>query len=651
MHRTEASDRLDRELRLVGRRWLLRDVGLAIAWFALTVIPACLLLGWLDWRLDFSKVTRTLELFGLVALAAWVIRRRVWPALAKRRDMRSIARRVEEARPDFGGHLATRVEFAIQGAPESQSPDLVEAMCRQVEARSPAQSVGKVIGFRRLRWPGLATIGVLGLAVAAAGLRADLASRWVRRTVLPWGQCEWPRRTKLDGLKDHYRVRRGDALYLTGRAVGEIPRSGWAYWRSSQGLTGGRKGRTALAISTDGTFSATIGPLLEPVSVTLEAGDAEQGDIRVDVVVPPELAGVEATYRYPDYTNRTSEQVQSGDVRVLIGTQVALVLTADRPTETMECVTIIGERVEKRPVALTSPTSGEVSLMVYEQGKYQIHLYDEFGFESDNPTTFVIDPIDDQLPKVQVDRPGAEHTVAPSTRLRVNFQANDDYGITGALVQWRKSNGADAEASSDWQETSIPLTSAQREWQDTFTWDLSGTDAAPGDEVEYRLVMQDAGLHLSKQASGMSNLQRLKVVEEGVLKQVLEARLRDVMAQIERLTRQQETGRETVELAIVSLPSGDDVLLPDEIRRIQSEAHRQSNLQSRAARIALQLTQVASELHDTFEDQADRIAALHGMANSLETLSDDTMEEAAIALEQASVRLINWRQSEEEGGP
>ena len=69
-------DRLNNELARVRRRWAARDALLETARSLLVLLPACLLLVWLDYKLGFSRATRLAQLAALLALAAWLILRR-----------------------------------------------------------------------------------------------------------------------------------------------------------------------------------------------------------------------------------------------------------------------------------------------------------------------------------------------------------------------------------------------------------------------------------------------------------------------------------------------------------------------------------------------------------------------------------------------
>src|SRR5690606_2825776 len=128
------------------------------------------------------------------------------------------------------------------------------------------------------------------------------AGIWLRRTFSPFSSAAWPRRTHIEGVDNAYRVRRGDTLDITGRLSGSIPRSVELSWyvadpADSTAPTGLANWSGLFAssqrfdVSETGEFTATLGPLLEPMRLSVRAGDARLEGITVDVIAPPELAG------------------------------------------------------------------------------------------------------------------------------------------------------------------------------------------------------------------------------------------------------------------------------------------------------------------------------------------------------------------------
>jgi len=633
---------LDRQLATVRSRWILRDALLSLARTTLAIVPACLVLGWLDYRLDFSRPVRLIELACLLVGIAWVLRRFAVPAITRRRDAYTAALRVESAYTRFGGRFVSRTEFrGGRGDTSAVSRELMDAMCEQVERDAATLPLPAAIDMHPVRRPGAAAAITLCVLCLVVFTWPGLASLWVRRTLWPFSYADWPRRTEFKDVQQRYRVRRGDPVVVKGRLTGEIPRTGEIEWQSDDpGTSKGRSaGRKDFDVQPDGAFNVEIGPLLQPISFSIKAGDARLRSVPVDVVIPPELASIEAGYEYPPFAGRERDTVKSGDVRALVGTRVELALEADRPVKRMELVLIEEGTKRTQPVTLASKTRGRASFVVLARGEYQVWLYDEHEFTTDSPATFVIDPIDNELPTIRVTRPGSEHTVTPATRLRLRFTAQDDYGVTAATIRWQKRARAREDEPAAGPGVPIPITAPRRQWEGRFAWDLGIADLASGDEVEYYVEVRDAGRHLTEQKAGASGTHVLKVVDPESLRQSLEARQRDVFAELDHLIEQQQASRDQVELAVKELPSGDEPLMPKDLRRVQVEEHRQARVLRQVARLAARIAEIADELADSFLVDAGRIEDLRALAEGLRTLEAGPMRDVVVYLQQARAAL------------
>lgn len=630
---------LNEQLSSIRSRWVLRDTVLTVSRAVLFVAPLCLVLGWLDHRLDFSVTWRTVSLAALIAVVAWTFRRHIGPALAQRRDAIAAALRVESAFNRFGGRLVSRVEFGAGYAPPGASRPLIDAMCEQVDRDVRSLPLTRAIDMKPARAPGLAAAALAVMLAFVVIAEPALAGLWVRRTLMPWADAPWPRRTQILELDDLYRVRRGGSLTIEGRTAGRIPSVGELTWRST-GTGARRSGGTVFEVAADGTFRATVGPLLENITLTVSAGDARAADIPVEVVIPPELAAIEAVHRYPAFTHRQPDTEQSGDVRALVGTQIDLTLTADRPTARMEIVftDAAGERTE--PVAMTSDTRGRAGFQVLRRGRYQIRLYDVYDFTTDTPATFVIDPIDNELPTITLLRPGPEHTVTPATRLTLRFEAADDYGVTGAVLHWRRrtAEGEGAEAQDQGSEA-IPLPEPRKTWTDSHVWDLDRLELAPGDELAYHLEAHDEGEHLTEEKTGRSATHLLRVVDRDTLRERLEARQREAFSDLDHLMHQQTTSYDEVQVLLITLAQPDVTLLPKDRQRLQIEENRQRRIARQMDRLADRLDAIALELADSDLAGQEEVDRMHDLARGLRALTTGRMRDVIADLEGAQAAL------------
>ncbi|MBN2581955.1 MAG: hypothetical protein JXL80_02730 [Planctomycetes bacterium] len=636
---------LDARLARLRRRWILRDALRTTGWSLALFVPMTLALAWLDWRLDFSPALRSAELAGLVAGGVWIFRRFAIAALRQSRDSEAIALRAEAADPRFAGRLVSRVEFRRTGLRRAAgSIALMEAMCARVEAQAAGAPLDRAVDLRAVRLPAVNAGILLILLAVIVTVRPAHTRIWLHRTLLPLADVPWPRRTHLLDIQSHYRIRRGDVFQLTGRTIGEIPRTARVNWwpADQTGLQLRPAGGQSVDVQPDGRFTLRIGPLLQSIRLAVQAGDASVNDIEVDTVVPPSLAAIRAVYHYPAYTNRSPDEVQSGDIRAIVGTRVELTLTADRPAERMELAFPDQPDRPAEPIALPSEIVGRVSVDVDRRCRYQIAMFDRYGFTTETPATFVIDPIDNELPDVKLTRPGSELQVTPATRLTLRFNAADDFGVTGAAVRWfvrteaAEPLDAATTAPADFERTlPIPVGRPRTEWAGAFAWDLAAAGLQPGDTVEYVLEVRDAGLHLTPDKVGRTPSHVLRVVATDSLELALEARLRDTFAELDHLIVDQRAARDQIQLAAVALPVPDEPLMPADLRRIQAEQHRQKRLARLAERVVERLAELADEMQDSFIGEPARHEQLRALAAGLRQLAAQPMQAAADSISRA----------------
>lgn len=676
---------LDQRLADVRSRWIARDTVWSASRMIAAVVPACLLAAWIDYRIEFSRTTRFVELFLLTAGLIWAIRRWVMPVLHERRNAYTAALRVEAADPRFGGRLISCVQFAevnagARGGGADMSGDLIAAMRDRVEKQASGVDFANAVDTASLCRPGLLALILLLLAVAVAVKEPQMARLWLVRTLWPFGSADWPRRTFIDGIRPEYQVRRGDFVVISGTTRGEIPREGEVSWRirpeqpgeqarASDRSAAGSGGSLSFDMDRGGGFTARVGPLLEPVELSISVGDASVDGVRVEVVRPPEVSSIEAVYHYPEFTGRKSDKLQSGDVRALVGTRVDLSFTADRPVQRAEICMFqecsrrhpgspgtaeterpaIQLRRVSRPAATTcpsgpqgmlmkSPLEGQTSFTVRSPGRYQIRLFDAYGFSSDNPATFVIDPVDNELPVVAIRRPNTEHTVTPATRLALLLEASDDYGVTEAVLCWWKREKSQTQPTDAIRQQVIPVGAPRKKWNARYMWDLAAAGLQAGDELEYYVQAGDAGEHLTPQKAGRSTTHVLKVTDPETLRQALEGRLKQLFGEVEHLRQQQTAGMDAVSMAILSLPGGQAGGAAD-ITRVQSEYNRQVGTRRQLERVADQFARVSEEMAESFLADPARIAELKGLAKGLADLAGQPMQFVVEELERAKSSL------------
>jgi hypothetical protein len=189
-------------------------------------------------------------------------------------------------------------------------------------------------------------------------------------------------------------------------------------------------------------------------------------------VVDPITGDIELTFAYPAYMKREPRTLSGtgGEVRVPKGTEVSLVTRADRPVAAAELVVqydagVAGEGFEKSrakpkdepgtppgppaPVvkhhALTVTGDRGLSgrFLVAEAGAYRFRFLDGRGkvLAEGPPIPIVLE--EDAFPQVRIVRPERELEVDPGARVRVDFAAEDDFGLGEITLVTKPPAGAE----------------------------------------------------------------------------------------------------------------------------------------------------------------------------------------------------------------
>lgn len=216
-----------------------------------------------------------------------------------------------------------------------------------------------------------------------------------------------------------------------------------------------RAGRALGAVAVVALLSLALGPSVRGGYRRLLVGDPETARLALD----PITGDVELTLRYPAYMRREPRTVSGtgGEIRAPKGTEVTLKTRADRPVKGAEleveqadagaAVDAGAQKKERTPAAtsripLTVTGERELAgkLLVAGSGSYRFRFLDARGrsVADGPPIPIVVEP--DLFPEVRITSPAQEVEVQPGAVVKVEWQAQDDFGL-GTLSLVTKTPG------------------------------------------------------------------------------------------------------------------------------------------------------------------------------------------------------------------
>jgi hypothetical protein len=245
------------------------------------------------------------------------------------------------------------------------------------------------------------------------------------------------------------------------------------------------------------------------VAMALAGGSWRRGVVKIrEAGRTPEAAAqrepitgdIELTYRYPAYTGLAPRTVAgtNGEVGAPAGTEVVIKTRSDREVERAEII-VNGEAL---PLKVEGGRDLSGSFVAKKSGHYH------FVFSGARKASVVgpdipINVEPDAAPKVVLLTPASELEVDPDDKVTLKYEASDDYGL-GEVALVIRTPGAQ-------QDTRLPLPREDgRLNRGTYTWDLNGLKARPGDRITYYIEARDNDT-VEGPKRGVSRTQMLRI--------------------------------------------------------------------------------------------------------------------------------------------
>jgi uncharacterized low-complexity protein len=360
------------------------------------------------------------------AVVPLAFHRWIWNHRAPEQVARLIARRF----PSMGDQLLGIIEIvrefsAGRGAGTGRSRALCEAAVGQVAAQAARYDFAEAVPHARHRlWMGLAALPVAA-AVAAAVLAPDAATNAWQRFLTPWKAVERFTFARVGKLPAEVVVPHGEPAPLVVGLTDDTQ------WRPGQASVRIRGQKPLAAGLEESRYAFTLPPQLQDSQAALAVGDARQ-KVRVKPMFRPELTGVQADVKLPDYLKRPAplrQDVRGGMVAPVKGSAVTLAVTANRDlaTATVDGAPVTPEGATVRTAAVEATTDRKVS----------IEWQDAHGLVGAKPLVVTVAPRDDEAPSVTtLDLPPGREMLLSSDTLRFKIAVRDDFGVRRVGIEW-----------------------------------------------------------------------------------------------------------------------------------------------------------------------------------------------------------------------
>jgi Domain of unknown function (DUF4175) len=419
------------------RRELLRFqfwLGLARVLTAVVALAATLIVA--DWRWVLPTAIRALGLVAMAVLALFLFFRSRRPL-----DRLGPAAAAEAHFPELGQRLRTVVEYA-EPAPDTvpASPGLLKALHRDTDRRTSE------LDFRDLiPWAAFERRAVALFLAAAFGLIALFASPGFRTAALRMLLLPFYY-TSLTVEPGDLTLKAGSELKLDATVSGRpVARASWSYRKNEGGgrwitasLAAGKPGEPLI-----GTLSASLKNCQTDFDYRVNVGEVESPTFHVKVVHPLVLKSIEAAITPPPYTRRPAAVVKDGSFRVVEGSRVALAVTLDHAPQKAELLLGLPADSSRQSIPLQiegTRLTGNLPPITKEL-EYQIDAADATGMKLEEAGPYRIKAEPDLKPSVRFIEPEESLAVTPTTEIRLQVEASDDFGVSQLGIRYQVGDG------------------------------------------------------------------------------------------------------------------------------------------------------------------------------------------------------------------
>lgn len=467
---TRALSRLRTRARLL---LLARGVGLIVG----GILVVAIVLGLIDFAVRMPMGVRVSGWVVWVALVVVAIWKLIVPAARFRPRLTDMALRVERARPEVRGLLASAIDFAEHGD-VSQGPDrtaLSRALERMVVSTAEREWRDALASHLLRPAPALRAgafmVLMVVLALAPLAVSSSLWKIGVTRVFAPWSDASWPKRTGVADVTGARVHPLGTALTLRAGLTksGRAPENSDVFLRYRL-VTEGRASasrrelltlqpqafsmETPKGVREVPLFERRVEPVADAIEYRFETEDDETEWARIELVEPPGVSFAEATIVPPSYVGGESAPVVRVDLgpgtderamapTTLVGSRVELDLRLNKPAR---FVGADGEAASGFG-ALVDPEAAGVEDVEFEGGRLRatltlretlrlpITLVDEHGIRSMDEVVYIFGATQDAPAGATITEPGSDLTVLPTALVEVRAEGRDDVGLDWVSVE------------------------------------------------------------------------------------------------------------------------------------------------------------------------------------------------------------------------
>ena len=627
-----SSDEIKRKLKRLSMRWKLLII---LGGFMLWLGVSCAVFGsiFLLTLTGIPGMARfALFLIGVAATSLLLWRWVIKGALADTSPL-NLARRIERIYPDSNATVITALQLG--GNPEVERLGYLRGFLDET-IRQAAEFMGRIDPRRvyaeelkliRRSIPSLlvgALLFSLSLYLSAGSLGLIFE--------LFHGAVESPIRILSPRIVEvspgDRQVRSGQSVKVTAKVVDNIAdRPVTLFYR----LEGGGWHQAIMTKEEAEIYGMKLENLSRSIEYYVAVSGSESPRYKIKVIREPILSRFRYEILYPSYTGLSPQMLEenSGDIKALVGSIARLSAESTKP---LQKASIRFESGGKVDLKITGGTSLSGQFRLEKEDKYHFELLDTEGISNSNPVRYVITPLKDEPPKLQLISPEREVILDETMFLPIQVAAEDDFGIASLSILYRI-KGSEEEKRIELRKFDKPITAINFD----YTWDLSNLNLLPEDEVLYFVEARDAN-DLTGPGIGRSEvyIARMPSVED--LLAGFEEKQREGEERLKEIARRGAEVQEVLDKIIEKLKRGEPISWAER-KELEQVIRTQREMDAQRRKMADTLRELAGEIEKNDLFSIEMVQKIREMQRLFEQVASDELKEAIRKLSQALERL------------
>jgi len=558
-------------------------------------------------------------------------------------DLSEIARMLGKIFPEIEDDLLNAYQLVKRHHENNISDELKEAAVRQIVTRYQNYDLNKAIHFKTLfpewRWA-IATGIILFLMI---GLRGNDLWHATLRLLNPGNAYAAMPNFQFFVSPQDTTVVKGDVLKIDIKYQG--PKLAKCFLLIEQN----RKEHLSQCQGSGNHFFAQLQNVQKPFYFQV-AGEPlikkglesllKSEKYRVRIVTLPFVKILDVTVQPPVYTKLTEQKLERniGDVQALKGSKIKLRVVSENPLKQAEVVFSTGDtlhlKVEERLA------TGQFILK--KTASYFISLLDTAGYRNRNPIHYQLSLLEDYSPLVEISRPGEDLELTLDSRLPIEIEARDDFGINKVRLAYQIVHQP-ARGDSSWQFVSLALPSLnQKQLTLHHLLDFNTFPLAFGDLFKYYALAYDNNA-IDGPGKGVSRVYTVRFPSIEEVFQAVDESQQESVDDLEDVAKEAKALKESLKKIERELKQSKK-LDWEKKNQLSQDIERQKKLQKKIEQIRKELEKAVKKLEQNDLISEELLQKYMQLQDLFREVLTPELEEALKKLNQALEKSANQKE-------